>query len=195
MLSDTLQEGLESYGIGAKVRDLRLRKKMGLVELGRHTSLSAAMLSKIERGLVIPTLPTLLRIALVFSVGLEYFFTTSREEPLIAIVRKRTRIQLPERPGKRDSAYHFESLDFPAMQRPFNTYYAEFDTQAGRKLRLHVHEGVEFLYVVKGRLFMSIGDREVTLDVGDSLYFDASLPHGYRRVGNDACAALVVTAP
>ena len=195
MLSDTLQEGLESYGIGAKVRDLRLRKKMGLVELGRHTSLSAAMLSKIERGLVIPTLPTLLRIALVFSVGLDYFFTTSREEPLIAIVRKRTRIQLPERPGKRDSAYHFESLDFPAMQRPFNTYYAEFDAQSARKLRLHVHEGVEFLFVVKGRLFMSIGDREVTLDVGDSLYFDASLPHGYRRIGNDACVALVVTAP
>jgi hypothetical protein len=36
--------------------------------------------------------------------GLDYFFTTNREEPLITVVRKRTRIQLPERPGKRDGA-------------------------------------------------------------------------------------------
>jgi transcriptional regulator with XRE-family HTH domain len=47
---------------------------MGLVELGKHTGLSAAMLSKLERGKLFPTLPTLLRIALVFGVGLEYFF-------------------------------------------------------------------------------------------------------------------------
>jgi transcriptional regulator with XRE-family HTH domain len=43
--------------------------------LGKHTSLSAAMLSKLERGKLFPTLPTLIRIALVFGVGLEYFFT------------------------------------------------------------------------------------------------------------------------
>jgi DNA-binding XRE family transcriptional regulator len=53
---------------------LRLKKKMRLVELARHTGLSAAMLSKLERGLLFPTLPTLLRIALVFGVGLDHFF-------------------------------------------------------------------------------------------------------------------------
>ena len=50
MLSDTLKSGLENYGIGEKLRLLRLKKKMGLVELGRHTGLSAALLSKVERG-------------------------------------------------------------------------------------------------------------------------------------------------
>ena len=61
-----------------KIRALRLKKKMGLVELGRHTGLSPALLSKIERGRLFPTLPTLLRVALVFSVGLEFFFAGSR---------------------------------------------------------------------------------------------------------------------
>jgi transcriptional regulator with XRE-family HTH domain len=75
VLSDTLAEGLARYAIGEKLRALRLKKKMGLVELSRHTGLSAAMLSKVERGKLFPTLPTLLRIALVFSVGLEYFFS------------------------------------------------------------------------------------------------------------------------
>ena len=50
MLSATLEEGLRDYGIGAKVRALRLKKKMGLVELGQHTGLSPALLSKLERG-------------------------------------------------------------------------------------------------------------------------------------------------
>jgi transcriptional regulator with XRE-family HTH domain len=51
---------------------------MGLVELGKHTGFSAAMLSKLERGKPFPALPALLRIALVFGVGLEYFFTDER---------------------------------------------------------------------------------------------------------------------
>jgi transcriptional regulator with XRE-family HTH domain len=60
------------YKIGPKIRALRLNKKLGLLQLGEHTGLSSAMLSKIERGQLFPTLPTLLRIALVFGVGLEH---------------------------------------------------------------------------------------------------------------------------
>ena len=73
MASDTITNGLKTYAIGSKLRRLRLRKSMGLVELSQHTGLSPALLSKLERDLMHPTLPTLLRIALVFSVGLEYF--------------------------------------------------------------------------------------------------------------------------
>src|ERR1700726_3029242 len=98
MLSETLQIGLQRYAIGAKVRALRLRKKMGLVELGRHTGLSAALLSKIERGRLFPTLPTLLRIAMVFGVGLDYFFTDERKRRSVGIVRKDERMRFPERP-------------------------------------------------------------------------------------------------
>ena len=85
MLSKTLQDGLNDYEIGAKIRTLRLKKKIGLVDLGKHTGLSPALLSKIERGRLFPTLPTLLRIALVFGVGLEFFFAGAREKPLVAV--------------------------------------------------------------------------------------------------------------
>jgi transcriptional regulator with XRE-family HTH domain len=74
MLSATLNQGLKNYAIGEKLRGLRLKKKMGLVELGRHTGLSAALLSKVERGKLFPTLPTLLRIALVVQRGARIFF-------------------------------------------------------------------------------------------------------------------------
>src|SRR6478609_635804 len=114
MLSFTLREGLKSYAIGPKIRAVRLKKKMGLVELGRHTGLSAAMLSKIERGQLFPTLPTLLRIALVFGVGLDYFFAGAREKPVVGIVRRKERLRFRENAQGRDASYEFESLDFPA---------------------------------------------------------------------------------
>ena len=99
MLTATLQQGLSEYAVGEKIRALRLKKKMGLVELGTHTGLSPALLSKIERGRLFPTLPTLLRIALVFSVGLDFFFSGARDKPLVAVVRKKDRVALPDRPG------------------------------------------------------------------------------------------------
>ena len=99
MLSPALREGLRAYAIGPKIRSIRLKKKMGLVELGQHTGLSPAMLSKIERGQLFPTLPTLLRIAMVFSVGLDYFIAANRDKPVLGISRHRDRLRLPEKAG------------------------------------------------------------------------------------------------
>lgn len=93
MLSDTLTDELERYRIGPRIKALRSKKKMGLVQLGAHTGLSSAMLSKIERGQLFPTLPTLLRIALVFGVDLDHFF--SKEGSRMAVTRRGQRLRLP----------------------------------------------------------------------------------------------------
>ena len=195
MLSETLAKGLGDYAIGDKLRALRLKKKMGLVELGRHTGLSAAMLSKVERGKLFPTLPTLLRIALVFSVGLEYFFSDDQKRHVVAIVRRAQRKRFPERPDGRDISFYFESLDFAAVERKLNAYYAEFQPLQPGKARLHHHTGVEFLSVLRGKLELHIGTEDHILESGDSIYFDSSLPHSYRRVSQKPCSAIVITVP
>ena len=194
MLSDTLVKGLAQYGIGEKLRVLRLRKKMGLVELGRHSGLSPALLSKIERGRLVPTLPTLLRVALVFSVGLEHFFNAPATRPTLAVVRRGERQRFPDQPGEQPPAYFFESLDFPAVDRLMNAYYVEFQAAAEGRVSRHHHLGAEFLYMMSGRLTVTVGDEPHELAAGDSMYFDPSVPHGYRRVGTRPCRALVVTS-
>src|SRR4026207_1707591 len=113
MLSKTLSAGLERYKIGPKIRALRLSRRLGLVQLGEHTGLSPGLLSKIERGQLFPTLPTLLRIALVFGVGLEHFFVEANSRAQFAIVRKKDRLRFPNKPGEKPPSYVFESLDFP----------------------------------------------------------------------------------
>jgi transcriptional regulator with XRE-family HTH domain len=192
MVSQTVVDGLRPYNIGEKIRALRLRKKMGLVELGQHTGLSAALLSKLERGKLFPTLPTLLRIAMVFSVGLEFFF---REESrhTVALIRKSERQRFPDKPATNDISYFFESLDFLATEKKINAYYADFQAISPEKARVHYHPGIEFLYVIGGDLGLKIGQEEYLLNSGDSIYFDSSVPHSYRRVGQKECSGIVVT--
>jgi transcriptional regulator with XRE-family HTH domain len=193
MLTPTLRQGLDAYAIGAKLRDLRLNKKMGLVELGKHTGLSSAMLSKIERGRLFPTLPTLLRIALVFGVGLDYFFMGARDKPVVGVVRRRERLRFPDKQGARLPSFHFESLDFAAVERRLSAYLAEFAAIAVDKLRPHQHAGGEFIFVLRGTLSVHIHGDEHVLEAEDSIYFDSGSPHAYRRSAGQRCTAIVVT--
>src|SRR5246500_24227 len=81
--------------IGERIKRLRLKKSMGLVELGKHTGLSASFLSQLETGRVVPTLRNLARIAMVFSKDLSYFFEA---EPVsvFRVHRKHDRVRLPQ---------------------------------------------------------------------------------------------------
>lgn len=193
MLSETLAKELGHYSIGAKIRTLRLRKKMGLVELGQHSGLSPALLSKIERGRLVPTLPTLMRIALVFSVGLEHFFTETRKTPVAAVVRRADRKRFPETMDAKEPGYHFECLDYPAVERRMNAYYVQFEVLPPERARRHQHSGAEFLYLIEGKLTVSVGEDVYELGAGDSMYFDPTVPHSYARASKRSCAAIVVT--
>ena len=190
--SKTIAEGLSKYGIGAKLRRLRLRKSMGLLELSKHTGLSPALLSKLERDVMHPTLPTLLRVAMVFSVGLDYFFTPE-PKPVLEIVRKSERMRFPDSPDAKTVAYYFESLDFSAPRRALNAYLAEFELVEEKASRPHEHAGVEFLYLMSGRLRIQVGGEPHELSEGDAIYFDASVPHSYSRIGAKKTMALVAT--
>lgn len=194
-IPEVISQGLGRYSIGEKLRTLRLRKKMGLVELGKHTGLSAALLSKLERGKLFPTLPTLLRIAMVYSVGLDYFFTDERKRRVVSLVRKKDRVRFPERPGVQDVPYYFECLDYKAMERKLSGYVADFHEIAPEKARAHQHAGVELLYLTKGSLTLKIGSEEFQLEAEDAIYFDSAVQHSYRRRGAKPCSAVIVTVP
>ncbi|WP_274630878.1 helix-turn-helix domain-containing protein [Arvimicrobium flavum] len=194
MLSDTITNELQRYAVGPRIRALRLRKKLGLVQLAAHTGLSTAMLSKIERGQMFPTLPTLVRIAMVFGVGLDHFFTADKEKPLVAVVRKKERLRLPSPPGEEPPAYLFESLDYPVADRRMEAFYAEFPAGSPPS-PTHRHGSAEFIYVLSGTLWVEVGKEKSKLDAGDAIYFDSSIPHSYRHDSTGACTALVVTTP
>ncbi len=192
-ISDALRAELAQYLIGQKLRALRLRRSMGLTQLGQRTGLSPALLSKIENGKLVPTIPTLLRIATVFDVTLDHFFQNEHRRRIISVTRKQEREKAAERRLSPGEGYDLERLDLGAGERKFQPYLAEFFPVAGSP-RAHMHQGFEFLHVLQGRLELTIGSDPTVLEPGDSIYFDSNLRHAYRSLGQEACTALMVLA-
>ena len=186
-----VERSIAAFNIGDKLRKLRLKKKISLVDLGKHTGLSPSMLSQLENGKLVPTLPTLTRIAMVFDVGLDHFFTDRSKQKVFAIVRAAERMQFPERAGTPDPAYFFECLAFSAQEKALQAYLATFPARESTS-QTHFHEGSEFLFVTEGTLGLNIHGEEHILAQGDSVYFDASEAHSYRCAGTSQAVALVI---
>jgi len=189
---ETAERFIAEKHIGDRIRRLRLKKSMGLVELGRHTGLSASFLSQLETGRVVPTLRNLARIAMVFSKDLSYFFE-SEPMAIFRVHRQKDRVRLPQT-GVEPPTYTFESLGFMVPDRHMDPYFAEFIPMTGEiEPKAHVHPGYEFLYVLSGELKLSHGDQQTVLGAGDSVYFDSATPHSYRCGGQTPAGAIIVT--
>ena len=192
--SETIHRFLSGYDLGRKLRQLRLRKKIGLADLGKHTGLSPSMLSQLENGKMIPTLPTLSRIAMVFDVGLDHFFD-SKSHGLISIVRAGDRLRFPERADAADPMYFFECLAFATQGKGLQAYLADFPVRETPDMPEHSHEGSEFLFVLQGQLTVRFQGNDHELNEGDSLYMEAIESHGYRATSEQGARAIVVTLP
>ena len=177
--------------IGERIKHLRLKKTMGLVELGKHTGLSASFLSQLETGRVVPTLRNLARIAMVFSKDLSYFFEPEPQK-LLRIHKAKVSTRLPLS-GVHDPTYFFESLGVITPERNLDPYYAEFVPQkAGAEAKAHQHAGNEFLYVISGELDVRHGDDLHRVQEGDGIYFDASTIHSYLCSGDVPATAIII---
>jgi transcriptional regulator with XRE-family HTH domain len=190
--AEAAESCIEHKHIGERIRQLRQRKGMGLVELGRHTGLSASFLSQLETGRVVPTLRNLARIAMVFSRSLIYFFEPERPE-MFRIVRAGDRQRLPQT-GVEDPAYFFESLGQVPAEQSIAPYVAEFlPGPEARPQRPHQHAGMEFLVVLSGRLQLTHDGMVDVLDEGDAVYFDAEAVHSYEQLGENPCSAMILS--
>jgi transcriptional regulator with XRE-family HTH domain len=189
---ETAERFIAEKHIGERIKRLRLKKSMGLVELGKHTGLSASFLSQLETGRVVPTLRNLARIAMVFSKDLSYFFE-SEPTALFRVHRRKERVRMPQT-GVDQPTYFFESLAYMVPDRHMDPYFAEFIPLA-RDVppKAHMHPGYEFLYLLDGELCLHHGDQQCSLEVGDAVYFDAGTPHSYECVGKKPAGAIIVT--
>ena len=189
---ETTERVIAEKAIGERIRRLRLKKSMGLVELGKHSGLSASFLSQLETGRVVPTLRNLARIAMVFSKDLSYFFE-SEAQAVFRIHRRTERVRLPQT-GVEFPSYFFESLGYMVPDRHMDPYFAEFiPLDKNMEPTAHMHPGFEFLYLLEGELELHHGEQACTLSAGDAVYFDSSTPHSYLCAGKKPAGAIIVT--
>ena len=165
---DTVNEAIvdaliEAKGIGQKIRRLRLKRSMGLAELGKDVGLSASFLSQLENGRVIPTLRNLSRIALVFKKELSYFFREENDK-VFRVSRGKDRIRLVV-----GEFLLSDSMSVLVPDRHIVPCIADFlPGLEGAAFHPQIFPGLELVYVIDGSLMLSTGDKTELLQSEDS---------------------------
>jgi transcriptional regulator with XRE-family HTH domain len=187
-MTESIEQSLAAYRLGEKLRRLRLKRKVSLVDLGKQTGLSPSMISQLENGKLTPTLPTLTRLATVFDVGLDFFFAGTGRAKTFTLVRAAPRRPVDERDSPRS---FFEALSCLPPDRGFEAYAAEFPPGA-EPSGSHCHDGTEFIYVFTGSLEIRTPAGAHVLMPGDCCRFDSSEPHSYRCASEGSAWAFMI---
>ncbi|WP_353474137.1 XRE family transcriptional regulator [Salipiger sp. H15] len=173
-----LREKNLEVAIGRQVRELRKRQRMTVADLATQTGLSVGMLSKIENGVISPSLTTISTLAHALRVPLVQLFSGYEEERGCMHVKAGEGVEI-ERAGTRAGHQyhllgHIGSNNSGVVVEP---YMITLDSESDQ-FPVFQHEGIELLYMLEGEMGYRHGDRLYRMEPGDSLLFDSDAPHG-----------------
>ena len=162
--------------IGISVRRLRKSLDLNVSELGAAAGISAGMLSKIENGTISPSLATIGALAKALNVPIASLFAESDERRDCSFVKSGQGLRIERRGTKAGHRYDLlgHSLAGDIGFEPF-LITLKRDAQPYTNFR---HAGVEFIYMLKGKVRYRHADRTYLLEPGDALFFDAAARHG-----------------
>jgi transcriptional regulator with XRE-family HTH domain len=188
----TAEASIEAKNIGEKIRRLRLKRSMGLVELGQQVGLSASFLSQLETGRVVPTLRNLARIALVFKKDFSYFLS-EETDALFRVSRAKDRIRLPVG-EKADPFLLSESMSVLIPDRNVVPCIAHFlPGVEGGAFHPPPTPGLELVYVIQGPLVVWTESRTEVLQTEDNVWIDRSTKRLYHCHEDKPARALIIT--
>ena len=153
--------------IGPKVRRLRQDSGLSLQQLARRADVSAAAIHKVERGDMVPTVTTLLKLASALGRPMGHFVDGDGEPAAVAHhVRADERPAAPSLPGAAQAV-----VSGPAERFTLRGRVADIDP--GAELVPDRHGGEDLLLLLDGLLDVSVGDEHYAVADGDSLHFPA----------------------
>ncbi len=169
------QSSLE-LAIGREVRAFRKKLDMTVVELGRLTGLSAGMLSKIERGIASPSLSTLHALSTALQVPVTALFRQFEQQRDATFVRAGEGLKIEHRGTK--VGHQYELLGHTVGKSTAIEPYFITLTEESEAFTMFHHAGMEFIYMLEGRVGYRHGNKVYHLSPGDSFFFDAQAFHG-----------------
>ena len=162
--------------VGERVRELRLGLGLTMERFAEQAELSLGMLSKIENGQTSPSLGTLTNLANAGAVPFTAFFRGLDEERDALVVRAGKGIEISHMGGGQGRTYH----DLGALRGPVRQIEPVLVTitKPNEVFPLFQHAGVEFIYMLAGKVEYGYGAKRYVLKSGDIMQLHGEVTHG-----------------
>ncbi|OIQ50902.1 HTH-type transcriptional regulator PuuR [Pseudodesulfovibrio hydrargyri] len=179
---------MEQFTLGKKIKEKRMELGISQKGLAEMTDLTPGFLSQIERDLAEPSITSLRKIAKALNVAVFYFLID--DDDTRAVVKKDERRKL----NFHDSHMTYELLS-PDLNRQMEMFMGELEPGAVTCEEPLPHPGEEVTYVLKGTMWICVGNDEYTLEEGDTIYYLGSIPHQIRNIGSDMLIFISTITP
>ncbi len=180
------------YHFGEKLRKVREHKGYTLKVVAQKAGVSESLVSQIERNHVSPAIDTLLSLADVLDINLEFLFEEYRKNRPVQIVRS------TERPSMNEEDVVYEELSKPDSSdktNSFESYVIKIPVKSHTHRGSYGHLGRELGFILKGKAKLLYENNEYVLGKGDSVSFSAGVPHVLENIGDDELEAFWLVTP
>lgn len=178
-----MPSGKESQPLGKRLMKVRKEKGLTLKNLANETGLTTKYISQVEKGEVIPPVAVLLQLSRALEVDSSLLL---REE------RERAGKRSDEDYQKRTEDYTYETLTPEARHKHLKAFRVFIDPRSDHKGVSYQHLGEEFIYVLKGKIEVMVGENKNTLGPSENLHFNSSIVHKLRNISDERAELLVV---
>jgi transcriptional regulator with XRE-family HTH domain len=170
-----------AVSVGDRIKKLRTGKKMTLDQLANQTGFSIETLKEIEFGKERPSVGGLLQISKALEVDSSLFL---RDQPSL---QNRASAYT-----KRTEDYAYATLTPGAENKHLKAFRISIEGMQEHKGVSYQHEGEEFIYVLSGKVDVTVGEHGNTLAKGDTLHFNSGIQHRMKNVGAEKAELIVV---
>jgi len=178
------------YHFGEKLRQVREHKGYTLKVVAQRTGVSESLVSQIERNHVSPAIDTLLALADVLDINLEYLFEEYKKERPVQIIRS------TERPALQEDDITYEGLAKQAnSETSIEAYLIKIPAGSHTHRGSYGHLGREIGYIIKGKAQLIYDGKTYDLEAGDSVSFSAGASHSIENIGDTEMEAVWVVTP
>lgn len=174
--------------IGERLRQAR-KGRFSINALSRASGVSSGRISEIERGSANPSFETLWRLATALEIPIGAFFGGPEPETRMLVRRNaRKRLVLPH------DDLEYELLT-PDLQRSLEIFLFHVPPDFDNSERPISHKGEECIHLLEGSLVVHVGDREFELEAGDTVTYEAGIPHYVANRSTGTAHAIAIVTP
>ena len=183
------QEASVAAMVGQKLREIRMNQGLSLRALAELSGLNVNTLSLVENGKSSPSVSTLQQMAQALKVPISAFFESEPREQKVVFTPANLR------PLTNFGSTRLENLGKDLAGSRVQPFVVVLQPGMGSGEREIVHTGYEFVYCLDGCIRYQVQDEEFYLNPGDSLLFEAHLPHTWENSEDVATRILLVMFP